>query len=157
MKDDHHLFLHLILYLISREKTVYIKTHKTAINRAVDYTGWRSKLPTWKGVRIWAGVLFDSIAGLCFHKRDHFLSLCNQCVYIHFPCPTLHVNNWQNWLHRLMETSSKAVESSWDRQITSIYLTPKIQDLKYRSKHVRWCKIGRDGRIKNKKRLESGI
>ena len=28
-----------------------------------------------------------------------------------------------------METSSKAVESSWDRQITSIYLTPKIQDL----------------------------
>ena len=56
---------------------------------------------------------------------------------MHFPCPTLHVNNWQNWLHRLMETSSKAVESSWDRQITSVYLTPKIQDLKYRSKHVR--------------------
>ena len=44
-------------------------------------------------------VLFDSIARLCFHKRDHFLSLYNQCVYIHFPCPTL-----------LMETSSKAVE-----------------------------------------------
>ena len=98
-----------------------------------------SKLPTWKGVRIWVGVLFDSIAGLCFHKRDHFLSLYNQFVYIHFPCPTLHVNNWQNWLHRLMETSSKAVDLSWDRQITSIYLTPKIQDLKYRSKHVRYA------------------
>ena len=79
-------------------------------------------------------VLFDSITGLCFHKRYHFLSLYNLCVYIHFP--TLHINNWQNWLHRLMETSSKAVESSWDRQITSIYLTPKIQDLKYRSKFV---------------------
>ena len=44
-----------------------------------------------------------------------------------FPCPTLQVNNWQNWLHRLMETSSKAVDSSWDGQITSIYLTPKIR------------------------------
>ena len=52
MKDDHHLILQLILYLIYREETVYIKTHKTAINRAVDYTGWRSKLPAWKGVRI---------------------------------------------------------------------------------------------------------
>ena len=41
-----------------------------------------------------------------------------------------------HWLHRLMETSSKTVESSWDRQIASVYLTPKIQDLKYRSKHV---------------------
>ena len=38
-------------------------------------------------------VLFDSIAGLCFYKKDHFLSLFNQCVYIHFPCPTLYVNN----------------------------------------------------------------
>ena len=38
MKDDHHLILYLILYLIYREKTVYLKTHKTAINRAVDYT-----------------------------------------------------------------------------------------------------------------------
>ena len=81
-------------------------------------------------------VLFDSIAGLCFYKTDHFLSLYNQCVYIHFQCPTLHTNNWHNWLHCLMETSSKAVESSWDRQIASVYLTPKIQDLKYRSKHV---------------------
>ena len=81
-------------------------------------------------------VLFDSIAGLCFYKTDHFLSLYNQCVYIDFQCPTLHTNNWHNWLHRLMETSSKAVESSWDRQIASVYLTPKIQDLKYRSKHV---------------------
>ena len=35
-----------------------------------------------------------------------------------------------------METSSKAVESSWDRQITSIYLTTKIRDLKYLSKKV---------------------
>ena len=48
MKDDHHL----ILYLIYREKTVYLKTHKTAINRAVDYTGWRSKLPAWKGWKL---------------------------------------------------------------------------------------------------------
>ena len=79
-------------------------------------------------------VLFDSIAPLCFYKRDHFLSLYNQCVYIHFPCPTLHINNWQNWFHRLMETSSKAVESLWDRQKASVYLTPKIQGLKYRSK-----------------------
>ena len=55
MKDDDHLVLHLILYLIYREKIVYIKTHKTAINRAVDYIGWRSKVPVWKGVRIWAG------------------------------------------------------------------------------------------------------
>jgi len=38
-------------------------------------------------------VLFHSIAGLCFHKRDHFLSLYNQCVYLHFPSPTLYVNN----------------------------------------------------------------
>ena len=45
MNDDHHLILHLILYLIYKEKTVYPKTHKTVINRAVDYTGWRSKLP----------------------------------------------------------------------------------------------------------------
>ena len=52
MKDDHQLILHLILYLVYREKTVYIKTHNTAINRAVDYTGWRSKVPVWKGVRI---------------------------------------------------------------------------------------------------------
>ena len=151
MKDDHNLILHLILYLIYREKTVYIKTHKTTINRAVDYdTGWRSKLPAWKGVRIWAGMLFDSIAGLCFHKRGHFLSLYNQCVYIHSPCPTLHVNNWQNkWLHHLMETSRKAVELSWDRQITSIYQTPKIQDLKYRSKHVR-CEDEKISKTENK-------
>ena len=67
MKDDHHLILHLILYLIYRELN---RLHKNpAINQAVDYTGWRSKLPACKGVRIWAGVLFDSIAGLCFHKR----------------------------------------------------------------------------------------
>ena len=59
MKDDHHLILHLILYLIYREKTVYIKTHKTAMNRAVDYTGWRSKLPAWKGVRNWAGMCYS--------------------------------------------------------------------------------------------------
>ena len=52
MKDDHHLILHLILYLIYREKTVYLKTHKTAINRAVDCTGWRSKLPAWKGWKL---------------------------------------------------------------------------------------------------------
>ena len=52
MKDDHHLILYLILYLIYREKTVYLKTHKTAINRAVDYTGWRSKLPAWKGWKL---------------------------------------------------------------------------------------------------------
>ena len=74
-----------------------------------------------KGSSLWMGkqtscfegcphlvVLFDSIARLCFHKRDYFLSLYNQCVYIHFPCPTLHINNWQNSLYRLMETSSKA-------------------------------------------------
>ena len=77
-------------------------------------------------------VLFDSTAGLCFHKRDYFLSLYNHCVYLHFPCPALHVNNWQNRLHRTMETSSKTFESLWDREITSIYLTPKIQDWKYR-------------------------
>ena len=77
-------------------------------------------------------VLFDSIAGLCFHKRDYFLSLYNHCVYLHFPCPALHVNNWQNRFHHTMETSSKTFESLWDREITSIYLTPKIQDLKYR-------------------------
>ena len=82
MKDDHHLIFHLILYLIYREKTVYIKTHKTAMNRAVDYTGWRNKLPAWKGVRIWAGVLFDSIAGLCFHKRDIF-SVFTTSVFIY--------------------------------------------------------------------------
>ena len=29
-----------------------LKTHKTAINRAVDYTGWRSKLPAWKGWKL---------------------------------------------------------------------------------------------------------
>ena len=53
--------------------------------------GWRSKLPTcsFKGCPHLI-VLFDLIAGLCFHKRDHFLSLCNQCVYIHFPCPWVH-------------------------------------------------------------------
>ena len=56
-------------------------------------------------------VLFDSIARLCFYKRDHFLSLYNQCVYIHFPCSTLHINNSQNRLHRLMETSSKLKSS----------------------------------------------
>ena len=60
-----------------------------------------------------------------------------------------YINNWQNWLHRLMETSSKAVESSWDRQITSIYLTPKIQDLKYRSKHVR-CADEKISKTENK-------
>ena len=39
-------------------------------------------------------VLFDSIiTGLCFHKRYQFLSLDNQCGYIHFLCPTLHVLN----------------------------------------------------------------
>ena len=38
-------------------------------------------------------VLFDSIVHLCFHQRDHFLSLYNQCVYIHFLCPTLYINN----------------------------------------------------------------
>ena len=32
----------LILYLIYIEKTVYIKTHKTAINRAVDWH-WMEK------------------------------------------------------------------------------------------------------------------
>ena len=52
MNDDHHLILHLILYLIYKEKTVYLKTHKTAINRAEDYTGWRSKLPAWKGWKL---------------------------------------------------------------------------------------------------------
>ena len=31
-------------------------------------------------------VLLDLIAGFCFLKRD-------QCVYIQFPCPKLHVNN----------------------------------------------------------------
>ena len=31
-------------------------------------------------------VLLDLIAGLCSLKRD-------QCVYIQFPCPKLHVNN----------------------------------------------------------------
>ena len=52
MNDDHHLILHLILYLIYKEKTVYLKTHKTAINWAVDYTGWRSKLPAQKGWKL---------------------------------------------------------------------------------------------------------
>ena len=65
---------------------------------------------------------------------------------------TLHVNNWQNWLHHLMETSSKAVESSWDRQITSIYryLTPKIQDLKNRSKNMYRCAGGKISKTENK-------
>ena len=52
MKDDHHLILYLILSLIYREKTVYLKTHKMAINGAVDYTGWRSRLPAWKGWKL---------------------------------------------------------------------------------------------------------
>ena len=52
MNDDHHLILHLILYLIYKEKTVYPKTHKTVINRAVDYTGWRSKLPAQNGWKL---------------------------------------------------------------------------------------------------------
>ena len=77
MKDDHHL----ILYLIYREKTVYLKTHKTAINGAVDYTGWRSKLPAWKGWKL---------------------------------------------------QSSRIIV----RQTDNINLPSKIQDLKYRSKHV---------------------
>ena len=81
-------------------------------------------------------VLFDSTVRLCFYKRDHFLSLYNQFDCIHFPCPSHHINNWQNWLHRLKEISSNAVESSCDRQIASVYLTSKIQDLKYRSKLV---------------------
>ena len=38
-------------------------------------------------------VLFDSTARLCFYKRDHFLSLYNQFDYIHFSCPSLHINN----------------------------------------------------------------
>ena len=50
--QDPPLATPLILYLIYIEKTVYIKTHKTAINRAVDYTGWRSKLPAWKGWKL---------------------------------------------------------------------------------------------------------
>ena len=95
---------------------------------------WMEKQTScWEGCP-YLVVLFDSTARLCFYKRDHFLTLYNQFDYIHFPCPSLHINNWQNWLHRLKETSSNAVESSRDRQITSVYLTPKIQDLKYRSK-----------------------
>ena len=81
MKDDHHLILYLILYLIYREKTVYLKTHKTAFSRAVDYTGWRSKLPAWKGWKLQSGRIIV-------------------------------------------------------RQTDNINLPSKIQDLKYRSKHV---------------------
>ena len=33
-------------------------------------------------------VLFDSIAGLCFHKTDHFLSLFNPVSYTHLTLPT---------------------------------------------------------------------
>ena len=40
--------------------------------------GWESKLSAFCSEFV---VLFDSIAGLCFHKRQHFLSLCNQCVF----------------------------------------------------------------------------
>ena len=62
---------------------------------------------------------------------------------------TPRVNHWQNWLHRLMETSSKAVESSWDREITSIYLTPKIQDLKYQV-HMYRCADEKISKTENK-------
>ena len=30
-------------------------------------------------------VLFDSIGGLSFHKRENFINLLNQCVHTHFP------------------------------------------------------------------------
>ena len=33
------LAIWIIIYHLYKEKTVYIKTHKTAINRAVDHTG----------------------------------------------------------------------------------------------------------------------
>ena len=89
--------------------------------------GWRSKRPAWKDVRIWL------CSGIRFNSRPFSQSLQPVCLYTF---SMSYINNWQNWLHRLMETSSKAVESSWDRQIASIYLTLKIQDLKYRSKHV---------------------
>jgi len=55
-------------------------------------------------------VLVDSIAGLCFHKREHdFLSLYNQCVYMHFPWPVVSVDNW---LHHLIDSNSKAIGTS---------------------------------------------
>ena len=43
--------------------------------------GWETKLSAFCSALV---VPFDSLAGLCFHKRQHFLSLCNRCVsFIH--------------------------------------------------------------------------
>lgn len=42
-------------------------------------------------------VLFDSIAGFHFHRREHFLSLCTgQFPHIHFPWPIVSVEKWSS-------------------------------------------------------------
>ena len=91
MKDDHRSYIH---NFCSCEKKAWTKFRLLRILRyrckltsqlgAVDYTGWRSKLPAWKG-----------------------------------------------WKLAAKQSNHRATD------ITSIYRTPKTQDLKYRSKHVR--------------------
>ena len=69
---------------------------------------------------------------------DNVVDIIN-CVALYYVKDTISMSytaRKQLTENGLMETNSKAVESLWDRQITSIYPTPKIQDLKYRSKNV---------------------
>ena len=61
-------------------------------------------------------------------QRDHFPSLNNQCVYIHFPWPTVHVNNCK-----------AVVKQSNHRESDSIYLPYSINiglKISIESKHV---------------------
>ena len=45
--------------------------------------GRKSTLSAWGLSQLL--VLFDSIGGLGFLKREHFINLSNQCVHTHFP------------------------------------------------------------------------
>ena len=45
--------------------------------------GWKSTLSAWVCLQLL--VLFHSIGGLGFHKREHFINLSDQCVHTHFP------------------------------------------------------------------------
>ena len=73
--------------------------------------GWKSKLSACRVVVcIWlcCSIPFSRFMFLNFYKREHFPSLCIQCVHIYFPQPVVSVDNW---LHRIMESSSKEIET----------------------------------------------